>query len=299
MANRYIPFGYKIENGIICIVENEAALVELAFELYISGKSYSDIAKRFTIIKTPYAEGKDKWNKNMVKRIIENEKYIGNGDYPKIIDEKKFYRANKMRLSKVIVKDEEKNEYDNFIRENSECIICHFPLKRQHQGHPPNRRIAYKCTNPICSAASVDERESELRITKIINRMIDEIDIVEPENEETIKDNEQIEELNNEIHLKIAEGNFKKDEIFKMLYELARLKFNNCTKEDMSEITESIKRELCKYAKIEKPPLPLMRKIVSKILISGDEINIKLKNGKIIKDVITNEQNDRRGNTGN
>ena len=46
MANRYIPFGYEIQNAEIVIVNQEALLVKSAFELYIAGKSYKMIADR-------------------------------------------------------------------------------------------------------------------------------------------------------------------------------------------------------------------------------------------------------------
>ena len=37
--------------------------------------------------KIKYIEDSDHWNKNMVKRIIENEKYLGTNKYPQLIDE--------------------------------------------------------------------------------------------------------------------------------------------------------------------------------------------------------------------
>ena len=37
MANRYIPFGYEMQNAEIVIVNQEALLVKSAFELYIAG----------------------------------------------------------------------------------------------------------------------------------------------------------------------------------------------------------------------------------------------------------------------
>ena len=72
----------------------------------------------------------DKWNKNMVKRIIENDKYTGKNGYLKIIDEKLYNKANKTRLSKNVKQEPEKSELDKFIRLHSECPDCHSPLKR-------------------------------------------------------------------------------------------------------------------------------------------------------------------------
>ena len=110
MANRYLAFGYKIADGKLCVEETEAELVKAAFLLYAAGKSYSQIAERFTLSGIRYNIDSDKWNKNMVKRIIENDKYIGGNGYPQIIEEKLYNKANKTRLSKVINKPPEKAE---------------------------------------------------------------------------------------------------------------------------------------------------------------------------------------------
>ena len=77
MANRYLPFGYIIIDGEICINEPEAELIRAIFELYAKGKSYSGIAERCMLTGIRYNLDSDKWNKNMVKRIIENDKYTG------------------------------------------------------------------------------------------------------------------------------------------------------------------------------------------------------------------------------
>ena len=50
-------------------------------------------------MEVPYNEGVV-WNKNMVKRIIENEKYLGTDKYPQLIDEDIFRRANATKISK-------------------------------------------------------------------------------------------------------------------------------------------------------------------------------------------------------
>ena len=100
MANRYITFGYEIQNAEIVIVNQKALLVKSPFELYIAGKSYKMIADRFEMSVIYYNKDSAKWNKNMVKRMIENEKYTGTDEYPPIIDEKKYHKANRINIGK-------------------------------------------------------------------------------------------------------------------------------------------------------------------------------------------------------
>lgn len=284
MANRYIPFGYEIQNARIVINEDEAMLARAAFELYIAGKSYKAIAERFELSGIRYNKDSAKWNKNMVKRIIENEKYTGKSGYPQIIDEKTYFKANKLRLSKTTQTDEEKTEYDKFIRQHSECPECGFALKRQHQGHGDKVWTAYKCTNPVCSARSVRENTVYEILGEIIRVLTDDISLAEPEARNYPRSDDAIDELTNSIILKTASGECEKDEILEDIYTLAKIKFRSLKKADMTGVTERIKQELCKYGVSEKAPLPLMEKILSRLYIGGEKrVTIRLINGKILE----------------
>jgi hypothetical protein len=102
--NRYIPFGYKIEKGAAAIHEIEAAAVRTAFEMYLGGASYLKIAKYMETGGISYHSGSVKWNKNMVKRILENERYTGIGDYPQIIDTADYEKISGAKPQKYIYK---------------------------------------------------------------------------------------------------------------------------------------------------------------------------------------------------
>ena len=283
MANRYIPFGYEIQNAEIVIVNQEALLVKSAFELYIAGKSYKMIADRFEMSGIYYNKDSAKWNKNMVKRIIENEKYTGTDEYPPIIDKKQYHKANRIRLSKNIKADSDKMEYDKFIRTHAQCPECGFPIKRQRQGHDKGAYTAYKCSNPICPVKSIHEETLYEYINGIVNRLIDNIELADTEVKHQSQSDEYIDELTNEIYIKTINDNTEKDEILKGIYRLAKLKFKSYTKTDMSKVTEKIKQELCKCGISQKAPLTLMEKIISKFYIGGEKgLQIKLINEKIL-----------------
>lgn len=95
--NRIIPFGYCMRNGEITVDFNESKAVARIFEEYLNGSSLQQIAKLMESEKVQYSDISDRWNKNMVKRIIENEKYLGNEKYPQIIGEKFFTHANEKK----------------------------------------------------------------------------------------------------------------------------------------------------------------------------------------------------------
>ena len=94
MKNRNIPFGYCIVNGKYALNATEAETVKQIFEQYISGKSLKAIASEMTV---PYISGKTYWNINMVCRIIENRKYLGESGYPCIVSDEDFVLAAKIK----------------------------------------------------------------------------------------------------------------------------------------------------------------------------------------------------------
>lgn len=86
VQNRYLAYGYRIENGVIRISQDEAEVVRRIYQTYADGLSYKAIAERLTAEGIRYIPEKPAWNKNMVARILQNGIYPGTEKYPKIVD---------------------------------------------------------------------------------------------------------------------------------------------------------------------------------------------------------------------
>lgn len=80
MGNRKLPFGYHMELGKIVPHPPEAVLVKHVFQAYIAGESYNSLVEWLREQKIPYDVGRV-WNKNMVARILEDRRYIGDKGY--------------------------------------------------------------------------------------------------------------------------------------------------------------------------------------------------------------------------
>lgn len=97
LKNRSIPFGYCMVNGKYALNAPEAEAVRKIFSDYIGGKSLKAIAAEMQI---PYNMGKALWNKNMVCRVLENKKYIGENGYPKIVTTVDFEQAARIKAER-------------------------------------------------------------------------------------------------------------------------------------------------------------------------------------------------------
>jgi len=70
--------GYdKDEDGNMVIVEDEAEVVRLIYESYISGENCREIAERLTSLGIPTVKGLKAWPPGSVYCILRNEKYFG------------------------------------------------------------------------------------------------------------------------------------------------------------------------------------------------------------------------------
>ena len=81
MGNRKLPFGYQRCFGDIVPHAAEAEAVRKIYQNYLAGASFRQIAEGLQAQGIPY-DGDKQWNKNMVARILENERYTGIGAVP-------------------------------------------------------------------------------------------------------------------------------------------------------------------------------------------------------------------------
>ena len=99
LKNRNIPFGYCITNGEYAVNDTEAEAIRQIFAQYIGGDSLKTVAAQMTV---PYNTCKPVWNKNMVSRVLENRRYLGENGYPTIISQEDFDTANQIKTTRYI-----------------------------------------------------------------------------------------------------------------------------------------------------------------------------------------------------
>lgn len=101
MKNRRLPFGYRMEMGELALHTQEAEVVRWIFEQYCEGVPYNSLVDKLEAQPIPYDEGKP-WNKNMVARMLEDRRYIGEKGYPVVISAKTFDTAQEVRNARRI-----------------------------------------------------------------------------------------------------------------------------------------------------------------------------------------------------
>ena len=100
MGNRKQPFGYKITLGEVVIHTEEARVVQQIFKQYLAGESLQKLADTLREQEVTYDDGRF-WNKNIIARILEDNRYAGEKGYPKLIEQEQLHAVAEKRAQKV------------------------------------------------------------------------------------------------------------------------------------------------------------------------------------------------------
>ena len=142
---RKIPFGYMIRDGVVQPHPQEADAVRYIFGQYLAGASLLAIAEDMTRQGVRYHQHTAAWNKNMVKRILENAKHIGEGGYPRLVSDEDFAAAQRQRA--------ERNIYAPLptqIQPICSMVVCARCGGRMARGTRSHGRVGWQCRNSDC-----------------------------------------------------------------------------------------------------------------------------------------------------
>ena len=134
MELRRIFYGYRKDQFDYYIVQEEALVVNKIFRDYLAGHTLLEIAKELTAKQISYYKDKTQWTKNMVCRIIENEHYCGDEEYPRIIDRETFDKAVKQKAEKGGTREKDTEEIA-YLKATTICETCgkHFTRKSKYK----------------------------------------------------------------------------------------------------------------------------------------------------------------------
>lgn len=97
---RVLPYGYEYKDGIISNKEEENIVVKEIFDSYSKGNSLLKIAQLLNQRNIEYQPGTIGWNKARLKRILEDERYLGKRNFPQIVSEDLFQACNGIKQAK-------------------------------------------------------------------------------------------------------------------------------------------------------------------------------------------------------
>ncbi len=243
-AKRKLPFGYRMELGEIVIQPLEAVVVQKIFQRYSSGESYKMLVEYLREQDVPYGCGKI-WNKNMVARILENRKYIGEQGWPVIITAEIYDHANQKRTGKAAV------------------------VKKTE---------AQKVLRRLCGGNATTDVEQNVLI--LLNNLI-----ASPEKIQTPQappaDRCQIDVLQQALNHELEQQPVDEESAKALAMELVSTRFSLIG--DQAYETERLRRLFARYASMTKLDAELLRFAVSAVRLRRGSVILRLKNGQVIE----------------
>ena len=275
MANRKLPFGYEMQQGIVCVKNAEAAIVKDIYAAYIRGISYRQITDSLNAQAVPYNEPRKSWNKNMVARILSNELYTGNETYPAILSDDEYRRA----VSAKPATGASLNTTAKTVRQLARCAACGSALTLSGNKYGWAR---WNC--PSCNAISADAVMPDTidTLSHILTAMVRNPELIQapPQVEQTVQG--MPERSENEFNLAIQAENFDEATARAKAISLAAARFDTLGSEDYE--TMRIQYILARTEQNGGLDTALLRQITSAILIfPTGEVSLKLKNRQILK----------------
>lgn len=282
MGSRFCLYGYAVENNKYIINENEARIVSEIFEKYLSGMTLKMIADELTERKIPYYKEKNTWNKNMVARIIENAHYIGDEEYPKIVDEDIFSRAFDKKKSKGGTREKDTKEI-KFLKTHTYCSSCGQRYIRKMITH--TKREKWFCENLCKTRKYIDDKAMFRSVLWLLNFVIENPGFIEHRTTEAKSYIPDLDVMKKENELGYFVEQKTKD--FQMLADevlsIASLKFDCCSEFADAEYTKAFKEYLESQGYIDKLDYQLLFDIVDKIMINAKgDISIRFVNNTVL-----------------
>ena len=242
-GNRKLPFGYRMELGKIVIHPEEASTVQYIFQQYILGSSYTELVKYLREQDVPYDPGK-LWNKNMVARILENRKYIGQPSWPSIIDADTFECANEKRSCKV---------------SPSQLTEAQKVLRRLGGGSGP---------------------EVEQTVLYLLNTLIAESQQIAAPQSPSFAPS-RVAELRSALDHELEQRPINEDAAKCLAMELASAQYEEIGNQEYE--TERLQRLLQPQSPMQSLDAELLRTVVNRIHVHGKKVKVHLKNGQVLE----------------
>lgn len=224
LKNRYIPYGYTMENGDIVIEQNEAKTIRYIFEAYIAGATLKDIADRLTAQRVVYSEKNTEWNKARVMRILDNVKYLGNDTFPQIIDEGLFAEAARQKTARQRTIPADTEQDIHVLKGYIICGKCGCVMKRRVE-----KKCRYKerwyCSNPDCDN-NVHIRDTVIlkKVQSLTMRMVQE-DYTTEERKMPTTDSSDTLRIKNELEDELNRPNINAQRALELCIELVQIQY--------------------------------------------------------------------------
>ena len=245
MGKRKQPFGYKVKLGEIVPQPQEAETVRSIYLQYLAGASFKQLAEQLQTEDVPYDEDKS-WNKNMVARILEDDRYIGEKEFPALIPTKQFHAAQERRKE-----------------------MC-----PEYKQTPAQKELRKLCGGTVPDSVA-------RKVLKILNQVVDDPQLIKIESS-GVPTTEDIRQRRLELDKLLQTPPVDEEIARQKAMELAVLTLVSVEMEEYE--AHRLRSIFGKQAKMRELDANLLRQSVRKITYGSKTVKVLLKNNQVLEE---------------
>jgi hypothetical protein len=296
-ANRVIPYGYAVESGRNVPHPAESKIVRRVYADYMVGGSLKSIAEALTAEKIEFIPGRSDWNKNRVKRILEDKRYLGTDTYPVLIGEDMHRQAGARKDSN----NHQQLKSEHPFRPSCpvECALCGAVMKRRRGVRHNVPHEVWTCQNPDCHAIiGMEDDALQNQLAELLNRLTADPGLVDTEAPRTAEPPE-IRRMANETDRELDAFAFDKDKATQAIFTLASERYNHI---DSRPFQGRVIIAAFEDSKLSPEPLSLFnpglfKRTVLKIQLGEGITRLILKNHQTIERSVPSADSDHDNHT--
>ena len=245
MGKRKQPFGYKMKLGEIVPQTQEAEAVRSIYLQYLAGASFKQLAEQLQTEDVPYDEDKS-WNKNMVARILEDDRYIGEKEFPALIPTEQFHAAQERRKE----------------------------MRPEYKQTPAQKELRKLCGGIVPDSVA-------RKVLKILNQVVDDPQLIKIESS-GVPTTEDIRQRRLELDKLLQTPPVDEEIARQKAMELAVLTLVSVEMEEYEALR--LRSIFGKQTKLRDLDANLLKQGVRKIECCGDNVRVVLKNNQVLEE---------------
>lgn len=269
MRTRSIPFGYEVVGGRYVVNNGEAEIISSIYNMYLSGKTLLGIAEVLTEQETTYFEDTKVWNKNMVSRILADERYLGNEAFPRLVDSNNFNLAKNIRADKG-GKKAVLTPLMTTVKNMLYCAECGETFSRINKWRT---REKWLCKGKCKCSVYLDDRTICESILSVLNRAIREPNLITApaDNTEYIGSIEVIRK-SNEVNRLLEQTEIDYKRVSTMILDCASERYKCCVLGGGKHVLNALSSEYAQLPEQSELDEALLKRTVEKITVghTGD-----------------------------
>lgn len=266
MELRTVLYGYKKHQFEYFVVESEVAIVRRIFEEYLSGKTLLQIGNGLSNEGIVYYKDRTTWSKQAVWRVLENTHYIGDKEYPAIVDRKTFNKAKDLRLGKDGDREKDSEEI-RYLKYHTRCTQCGGRFTRRSKYS--RQRERWLCTNGCKTAKYLDDNAFFGEIIIAVNAVIanPELLIIPHREDKLYHPTIQVQRNERTMNGILSQEALNFQTVKKALFDLLTEQFDCCDMDLSVAVTDVLIEYLKDCKPIDAIDVPLFKMILSEIQI--------------------------------